>query len=353
MTLHLATKIGLATIALGALAGRARADAAPPPPPPHAIVLHVAPITAAPGEAVELAAAIDAPYAEALVVRWRAIGDAGWRDARFERSSAGNWFATLPPAPPPGLEYYIAGTDARGGEALHFASPAAPHQVHVEPTLADRLEAQDRARLGARDNEVSFEVVGHDFGNRYGHADQFVRGEVVYTRRVLRALHEVGFGFGTVDGSTPAMAAPDAAAIARGLRYGFGQVRLRLHPSLFVDGRVGLGVSQDGFEQNARGVVTFGKPWRSSVAVGAEYLGGLGPTAWVRLQWDTAPPLLMGASVVRTDLPGAVLARGGLYVAYDVAYRITGAVSVRGQLSYGARDGAAHFGGGLGTALAF
>ena len=42
-----------------------------------------------------------------------------------------------------------------------------------------------------------------------------------------------------------------------------------------------------------------------------------------------------------------------LYVAYDVAYRLSPRVAVRGQLSYGPRDGVAHFGGGVGTALSF
>jgi hypothetical protein len=139
----------------------------------------------------------------------------------------------------------------------------------------------------------------------------------------------------------------------RGLRYGFGQITVRFHPSLFFDGRVGLGVSQAGFEQNVRGALTFGKPWRSNVSVGAEYFGDLGPSAWVRLQWDTAAPLLMGASIVRTDLPGVAISPIGLYVAYDVAYKLLDRVTVRGQLSYGGRDGAARFGGGVGAAVAF
>jgi len=154
-------------------------------------------------------------------------------------------------------------------------------------------------------------------------------------------------------GTTPVMSAPGGDVAQHGLRYGFGQVRLRVHSSVFLDGRVGLGVSYAGFEQGIRGAITFGKPWRSSVQVGAEYLGDLGPTAWVRLQWDTAPPFLMGASVVRTDLPGALVSRAGLYIAYDIAYRLAERLTLKAQVSYGSRDGAAHFGGGLGTAVAF
>jgi hypothetical protein len=137
------------------------------------------------------------------------------------------------------------------------------------------------------------------------------------------------------------------------MRYGFGQVRLRVHPSVFIDARVGLGVSQVEFKGSGSGALIFGKPWRSNVSVGGEYIGDLGGTGWVRLQWDTAPPLLMGASIVRTDLPGAVIDAAGLYIAYDVSYRIQNRVTLKAQLSYGARDGSSHVGGGLGTSVAF
>lgn len=342
-----------AASALAAAGAAAAPSAAPPAGAPHALVVHVPPTSAPPGAPVELEATIDAPFAEALTVRWRALGERAWHDAPFERSSDGTWYATLPAARPPGLEYYIRGRDAAGAEVDHFASAAAPHVVRVDPSLDDRLEALDRARLGGHVDQLSLDVVGHDFGNRYDLHDRFVRGELVFTHRVLRALHEVGFGFGSISGETPAMSAPGADVLGKGLRYGFGQVRVRVHPSVFLDGRVALGVGDHGFEPGVRGAITFGKPWRSSVQIGAEYLGELGPTAWVRLQWDTAPPLLMGASIVRTDLPGAVLDRMGLYVAYDVAYRIANRLTLRAQLSYGARDGAAHLGGGLGTAIDF
>lgn len=255
------------------------------------------------------------------------IGERAWHDMPFDRSSAG------------------------GAEVDHFASPAEPHVVRIEPSLADRLDAQDRARLSDLDNELAVDVIGHDFGNRYDLADRFVRGEIVYTHRVLRTIHEIGFGFGAIQGRTPD--AMEDASVSHGLRYGFGQLRVRIDPSVFLDARVGMGVSHDGFGGQTRAQLTFGKPWRSCLQVGAEYIGDLGPSGWVRLQWDTAPPLLMGASIVRTDLPGAMTSAIGLYVAYDVAYRVTERVTVRGQLSFGPRDGVAHLGGGLGTAVAF
>lgn len=325
------------------------------PSSPRAIVLHVAPVSTPAGEPVELEAMIDAPFAEQLTARWRAIGEGAWHDATFERSSAGGWYASLPSARPPGVEYYIRGVDEQGVEVAHFASADQPHVVRVDPTLYDRLEELDRERLGGHLNQVSLEVWGHDFGNRYDIPDRFLRGELTYTHRLLRQLHHIAFGFGAIQGRTPAsdVARNPDDNLSKGLRYGFGEVRLRAHRSVFLDLRVALGVSHEGFDEAASGQIIFGKPWRSSVAIGGEAIGDLGRTAWVRLQWDTAPPLLMGASVVRTTVPGVEIDFGGLYVAYDVAYRIANRFTMKAQLSYGSRDGAAHAGGGLGTAVDF
>jgi hypothetical protein len=273
----------------------------------------------------------------------------------FERSSAGGWFASLPAAVSPGVEYYIRGADRQGGETAHFASAQSPHVVRVDPSLVDRLESLDRERLDNRLDEVAFDVVAHNYGNRYNLDDYFVRGELTYSHNLLRVIHQVGFGFGSIAGRTPVnRMEPEAggADVWRSMNYGFGQARMRLHPSVFVDGRLGLGVDQDEFQGLGRASVTFGKPWRSNVQVGGEYFGGLGPIGWVRLQWDTAWPVLMGAAIVRSDLPGAIVDPAGLYISYDVAYQME-RITVRAQLSYGARDGAAHAGGGLGTAVAF
>ena len=79
------------------VAGTARADTVPAP---HSLVVHVAPTSSEVGAPIELEAMIDAPFAETLTVRWRAIGEQAWHDVPFERSSAGGWFASLPPAIP-------------------------------------------------------------------------------------------------------------------------------------------------------------------------------------------------------------------------------------------------------------
>jgi len=337
----------------------AHAEPLPPQPvtpvanAPRAVVVHVPPLAMSAGKPLELTAQIDAPFAETLNVMWRELGTTEWKQASFQRAFEGGWFASLPEAKPPGIEYFIRGKDAAGGEVLHFASPQAPHVVRVVPSIVDRLEDVDRERLGDRRNQVALDVMGHDFGNRYQLEDRFVRGEIAYTHRLLREIHEVTFGFGAIQGQTPMTSAPGGMVLDRGLRYGFGSVRLRPQRSIFFDVRGTVGASHDGFTGGIGGQVIFGKPWRSSVNAGGEILGDVGGSAWVRLQWDTAPPLLMGASVVRSDLPGALIGSAGLYIAYDLSWRIANEFTLRGQVSYGARDGASHLGGGLGTAIDF
>lgn len=323
-----------------------------------ATLLHVPPSTAEPDTAVELVAAIDGAWREGdLVARYRRRGEAAYADAPFRRSSAGGWYAEIPAEAVgrDGVEYYIAGSSG-AGEILHFASPDAPHAVTVVPHPLDQLAGLDRARHGGRADEVSFDVFAHRFGNRFddsaGLRDQFLRAEARWTHHWFRALYATGFGFGAIEGVTPSASAPDAMELEHEARYGFGEVRLRAHAAAFLDARVALGVSHDGFIGGFGATMILGRPWGTHVALGGEYLGDLGPSGFVRLQWDTAPPLLMSASVVRTDLPGARLADGVL-VRYDLAYRVTRTTTARAAISAGARDGLPDLGAGLGAAVEF
>lgn len=367
------TKLGHVVVFVAALGTQARAEGDPPGPPAppapagpapvipgtppvasgaRALVVHVPPLAADPGQPIELAAMIDAPFAETLDVAWRAVGETTWREAAFERSSAGGWYASIPGSKVP-VEYFIRGRDAAGVEVAHFASAAAPHVVRVDPSLVDQLETLDRARLEGHRNQVMLDVIGHDFGNRFGLEDRYLRGELGFTHRLWRVLHHISFGFGAISGETPAVSAVDGITERKALRYGYGEIRVRPHRSVFLDGRAVLGVSRDGFEEGIRGQITFGKPWRSCVQVGGEVLGSVGASGWVRLQWDTAPPFLMGATIMRTDLPGSTIDASGLYLAYDVSYLIANTFTVKAQVSYGSRDGASHVGGGLGTGIDF
>ena len=328
--------------------------AAPPLPIARATVLHVPVAESAPGVPVELVAAVDAAWAEpALVVRYRGPGATLWQEEPFRHSSTGGWYATLPATAiaPPGAEYYIVGRGP-AGEQLHFGSDVAPQIVRVEPTVADRLEAIDAIRTEGRTETVRFDVDAHNFTNRYKQDDAFLRGEIVWTHRVSRTLHSIGFGFGAIQGRTPQVD-PMAESVTRAARYGAADARVRLHPSVYADARLVLGVSHDGFMGGFAGAVTLGKPWRSNVSMGVEFLEDVGSSQFIRLQWDTAPPLLMGAAIYRTDLPGVLISPQGLLIRYDLSYAVSPGFALRGALSYGARDGAAGFGGSLGTAVSF
>ena len=277
------------------------------------------------GEPIELEAMIDAPFAETLSVRWRPIG--GRDVARRRRSSARARAAgsrACPPPSSPGVEYYIRGNDAAGAEIDHFASAAAPHVVRVDPALVrSARDARSRAPRRPRATRsrstssrttsataTSIDAIGSSAASsstRTGCCASSTRSALASARS--RAARRASDG--------------DGDDVLKGMRYGFGQVRLRVHPSVFLDGRVGLGVEPRRLRRQRRAAqITFGKPWRSNVQVGGEYIGDLGRPGWVRLQWDTAPPLLMGASIVRTDLPGAIIDVAGLYIAYDIAYRV-------------------------------
>jgi hypothetical protein len=317
-------------------------------------VLHVPPLEAEANRPVELVAAIDGAWREdGLVARWRRRGDTAWTDAPFRRSSAGGWYATIPGegVGRTGVEYFIA-----GAERTHFASAGSPHVVAVVPDQVEQLADGDRRRHRGRADAISVDVDGHQFGNRFeeddGPRDQYLRAEARWTHHFFRHLYATSFGFGAIEGVTPEASALDAMELSHRARYGFGEVRARLRPSIFVDGRLALGISHDGFIGGAGAAVTLGRPWSTSVSAGAEYLGDLGPSAFIRLQWDTAPPFLMGASIVRTDLPGAVL-DDGVMVRYDLSMRLADRLTTRAAISVGARDGAPHLGGGLGMGYAF
>jgi hypothetical protein len=317
-------------------------------------LLHVPPLAAEPDQPVELVAAIDGAWREdGLVARWRRPGEATWTDAPFRRSSAGGWYATIPgdAIGSRGVEYFIA-----GGAAVHFASAEAPHTIAVAPDVVDQLAETDRRRHGGRSEEISIDVTGHQFGNRFeeenGPRDQYLRAETRWTHHFFRRLYATSFGFGAIEGVTPERSALDAMELSHRARYGFGEVRLRLHPAAFVDARLALGISHDGFIGGAGATLTLGRPWATSVSGGAEYLSDLGPSAFVRLQWDTAPPFLMGASIIRTDLPGAIL-DDGVLVRYDVSLKVADRFTTRAAVSVGARDGAPHLGGGLGMGYEF
>lgn len=335
----------------------AAAAAANAAPPTRATVTHLAPSAALAARDIRLVAVVDHAWTEqTLTVRYRRVaGAADYRAAPFERSSAGGYYAVIPASDVqrPGVEYYIAGRTPSGAEVLHFASAAAPHRVDVQPTLTERWQQSELARLHGYRSSVSVRMQGHNFDNRNPLKDDyFVRGELEWSHRLLGTIYSITLGYGFIDGITPVRDPLEPAELPRGARYGYAGARFRLHDSVSLDTRAYIGVDRDELITGVRAEVTLGKWWQSSVNLGAEYLQQMGPSLWIRLQWDTVPPFLMGAAIVKTDLPGAELSDGS-YIVYDIAYPMTRRLTLRGSISFGSRDGPGNFGGGLGTSLAF
>jgi hypothetical protein len=216
----------------------------------------------------------------------------------------------------------------------------------------------ERERLGGRVSSVSLWIqqVSFHTNNRRDPADRYSRGEVTWDHRLLGELYAVSIGYGYIDGKTP-ITQDDGSlkSQSHGTRYGYGGATLRLLPWLWVNGQfvlaVGRAVGRD-LIVGGRGVATFGRPWGASVDVGYECIEEMGPSAWLRLQWDSVPGFLMGAAVVHTDLPGAELKDGGALV-YDVRYRLSARASAMALVSLGVRQGSPGIGGGVGASLAF
>lgn len=325
--------------------------------PTRSMVLHVPPSEAPNDQALKITAVVDAAWVEtSLVVKYRpARSNQTYAESPFERSSAGGYFATVPDSAMrrPGVEYYIVGQLPNGEETLHFASPDAPQLVAVHTTQQVRWAEEELRRLGGYRSDVDLSVQGHNFGNRYGLDDYFVRSELTWTHRLLvKTLYSISLGYGFIEGDTPESESFNAVSDSRGARYGFAEVKLRLSRSVWADGKVSMGVSRNGLIVGAGVGVTLGRPWRSNLNFGVEILDDMGPSAWFRLQWDTVPPLLMGATVYKTDLPGAELS-GGSFIMYDVIYPVAPRVQVRANVSFGSRDGPGNFGAGAGTSFSF
>lgn len=323
---------------------------------PGATVHHVPPLEAQAGELLELVAVVEDAWREtALLARYRRMGDQGpFREIPFERSSAGGYFAAIPASAMarPGIEYLIVGVRREGGEVEHFASAAWPHEVRVEPMTSTRWVEAERRRLEHRLSRLHMELEGDSFGTTYG-PDYFLRGEIDWTHRVVSALYSFSLGYGFLEGKVPDRLAAGAVTQDVGLRYGFGQVRLRATHVVWLDGGVLIGFSQDDFASGVRGQIILGKEWRSCVTLGAEYLSDLGASGWLRLQWDTVAPLLMLAEVRTTNLPIGT-GESAVLVKYEAKYPLTPAITVGGNATFGARGHRpGSFGGGLSAAVDF
>ncbi|MFH0903331.1 MAG: hypothetical protein V2A73_22105, partial [Pseudomonadota bacterium] len=340
----------LATLVLATMAfSDGMAHARDQTPGEQATVKHVPPAEAEDGKSLRLVAIIDDAWTEEeLATFFRPIGSPGaFVKTPFERSSAGAYYATIPAEEVhrPGIEYYIAGTRRDGAEIEHFASIEWPHEVRVEPETSSRWIEVEERRLGGRRERVALRLESQGF-ERGVQPDWYARGEVEWTHRLVTVLYSFSLGYGFLEGKTPADELGEVPSEERSIRYGYGGIRFRLASFLWLDGRVILGFGR-GLDENAQprgkgivtgasGQLTLGKEWRSGVVLGIEHLQEVGSAKWLRLQWDTAPPFLMGATVKVTGQAGSRFDDGFVF-SYDIAYPMpSSGVALTAYLSYGA-----------------
>jgi len=325
----------------------------------RATVRHVPPAETDGDAPLRLVAEVIDAWTEArLVARYRSAGGqvAAFAEIPFERSSAGGYYATIPAADVrrPGVEYFIVGVLADGSEVPHFGTAQSPHAVRVEPPTELRWIEAERDRLHDRMARVRARTEAIQFGASDGR-DYFIRGEVDWTSRLITRLYSFTLGYGFIEGWTPGPRDPDSddPSFEHDARYGFAEVRVRMHRSVWVDGGVAMGFSHEGFSTGVRGQVVFGQEWRSCVQIGAFWLQDLDAELWLRMQWDTVPPFLMGARIASTRLPGSDVG-GGAIITYDIMYPFSDRIGITASVSYAARgQRPGNIGGGLATSFEF
>ena len=311
----------------------------------EAALRHVPPTEAKAQEQVRLLAVIEAAWIEdGLVAYYREPGETEYKEIDFERSSAGGYFARIPgrDVGREGVEYYIAG---RKG-ALHFASSEFPHRVRVEPKTEDRWIEVEKQRLGDRRYAVDASLGMLDFGSTHGR-DRYVEGHLDWSHLLVDNLYSIHLGFGFLEGKTPEGTMDGALVEKAGVRYGYGGIRYRLRDKVWFDSKAMMGFGQDGFAVGVGGALTLGNDWRTAVTVGAEAMTELSYKAWLRLQWDTVPGVLMSATVATTNQPNAKIDAGS-YVEYKERYPLSRSFEIAGTASFGSRGNRpGGFGGGV------
>ncbi len=283
--------------------------------------------------------------AKTIELRWKKLPAGALTTTPFARETGNQFVAVVPAAAvaPPGLAYAIVSVGTDGAERAHFASAAHPHPVLVRLSPAEQRFAAALSRVrGKRSRlQVSGELV--DFGARKPAggssrlADNYQRLEVDFTYRLLGDLvNSLRLGYGRMRGETLNGEETAAQSPSPGLDYGFGELRFNVGDSSAIDGRVLLGADDEGFTVGTRGALQLGRDDETFVAMGAEYVGGVGAAAFLTLSWDTVPHTRMSATIHATSFPDASR-DPGLRLVYELEIPVDDLVFA-GSIGYQARD---------------
>ncbi len=301
-------------------------------------VRHVPPADAEAGSALELVA--EAPASTpTLVAHVRTSGTAAWASIELVRRDEAHWVAVVPATSVarPGLDYYI---DA--GDTHVFATPEWPHTLPVHASVEAERRERDVVRFEGRRSRVHALGDWVDCGRRQYTPggmtipDHYYRIDADFSYKLWAyPLEELHVGYTRLIGTTATACdsgtcAQDAGAIAGWFELGFGPAE-----GVRIDTRV-LVMATNGFEIGARTEGRLGSITGSHIALGAEYLGSVGNSAYFRLGWGTVPRLPMAATVEITNYPADFRAYG-VRLYYDIANEILPGVRVGARVGYAAR----------------
>lgn len=343
---------------------------AEPAPPLEPALFHTPPTDAETDRPVVLEAELRGSWETADVAAyWRRPGGA-WQAAPFRRALAGGYRAEVPEAAAawPGFEYYIASRLHDGSEVLHFASPAAPHQVAVLRDAADQRYERRLQHHAGRIHTVTTEARAVWFGERSATVtlegadpterrfhDHYWNVEGRYTYRFLGPVYSITFGAGSLrgEGEEFGWRAPGARIDSPGLDYGLAGVRFAALDWLSAEVFGRLGADEEGFSGGVGGLVTVGLPAGTHLDLGGEWTHQVGFRAFLEFAWDTVPYCVMSLRSELSDWPDA--SRVGSISTFNTKVRVHPLVELQLSLGFAARHAVAEAGvtGGLGVGLHF
>ena len=328
---------------------KAAGDSSRPSAEPVAPVLYVrAPSRVFTYESITVSlTCVSGPVPMAAMVHWREKGSPTYRTVHLTPEPYGHFRAPLPvsPAPLPGLEYYVEAVLSSGATLAAAGRATSPQRIEVvRPPRDERIELHERSRVRLSNEYVDF--------NRFKGNDVYNLFEADFLYRVQTAVHAVRVGFGNYRGVGTPKSLLDSGEPGSpvGFTYGFGELELRLHPSLSLLLKGSAGVTQRGLSGGVDVGLRLGSETGTSLLIRGARVADIGQRASLELAWDSVRDWPMSAEVVVTNEPiGEDL---GVRLIYTAGRRVTSWLDVSGRVSYQLRD-IDHSGLGLGLGTTF
>ncbi|MCY1078478.1 hypothetical protein [Archangium lansingense] len=317
------------------------------PASPVAPVLKVsAPTSALTDELITVSlSSLAGPTPRAAMVHWRERGSPTYRTVHMSADPHGLFRATLPQgsAVEPGIEYYVEAVEPAGATLSAAGNAARPQSITIRrPPRDERIELRDRSRVRVSNEYVDF--------NRFKGNDVYNLFEADFLYRVYTTVHAVRVGFGNYRGIGTPRDLLDTGVPGQevGYTYGFGELELRLHPSLSVLLKGSAGVTEDGIKGGFDLGLRIGSETGTSLLIRGATIADIGQRGSLALAWDAVKGWPMSAEVVVTNEPiGEDL---GVRLIYTVGRSVTPWLDIAGRVSYQLRDiNHSGLGFGLGT----